>query len=202
MPTASKVSHIIGAVGLVLVTVLYIALLLIPWVCTCGLSTGPVWVSNPKTWTKLPRRVEPINVDRMADYDKAIKTMNTITSIAAIPVVYAVVQRTTSVRSQSKHNLWDNAALSWLAVILIMISTSLILIVNPLANSLYPALILPPIRTLVVSHETIKVPTSFLGQGVKALNATPQMLEIVSENGVVEKVKHGLVNSQESNRHP
>lgn len=185
MPTASKVSHIIGAVGLVLVTVLYIALLLIPWVCTCGLSTGPVWVSNPKTWTKLPRRVEPINVDRMADYDKAIKTMNTITSIAAIPVVYAVVQRTTSVRSQSKHNLWDNAALSWLAVILIMIT-----------------LILPPIRTLVVSHETIKVPTSFLGQGVKALNATPQMLEIVSENGVVEKVKHGLVNSQESNRHP
>ncbi|KAK4668306.1 uncharacterized protein QC763_000570 [Podospora pseudopauciseta] len=185
MPTASKVSHIIGAVGLVLVTVLYIALLLIPWVYTCDLSTGPVWVSNPKTWTELPRGVEPINVDRMADYDKAIKILNTITSIVAIPVVYAVVQRAASVGSQSKHNLWDNAALSWLAVILIMIT-----------------LILPPIRTLVVSHETIKVPTSFLGQGVKALDATPQMLEMVSENGVVEKVKHGLVNSQESDRHP
>ncbi|KAK4645172.1 hypothetical protein QC761_000570 [Podospora bellae-mahoneyi] len=153
MPTASKVSHIIGAVGLVLVTVLYIALLLIPWVYTCGLSTGPVWVSNPKTRTELPHGVEPINVDRMADYDKAIKTMNTITSIVALPVVYAVVQRAASVGSESKHNLWDNAALSCSD------STS--------------------IRTLVVSHETIKVPTSFLGQGVKALDATPQMLEML-----------------------
>ncbi|KAK4195022.1 hypothetical protein QBC40DRAFT_25196 [Triangularia verruculosa] len=185
MPTASKVSQIIGALGLVFVTALYIALLLIPWIYTCGLSNGPVWISQPKTWTELPRDVEPINVDHMADYDKAIKTMNTITAIAAIPIVYAVVQRAASVGSQSKRNLWDNAALSWLAVILIIIT-----------------LILPPIRNLVVSFETIKVPAAFLGQGVVALDATPEMLEMVSENGVVEKVKHGLVNSQESDKHP
>ncbi|KAK0668103.1 hypothetical protein QBC41DRAFT_129580 [Cercophora samala] len=185
MPTASKVSQVIGALGLGLVTILYVALLLIPWIYTCGLSSGPVWISNPKTWTELPRGVEPINVDYMADYDKAIKTMNTITSIMAIPVVYAVVQRAASVGSQSKRNLWDNAALSWLSVILII-----------------NTLILPPIRTLVVSHETIKVPTAFLEQGIAALDATPPMLEMVSENGVVEKVKHGLINSQEFDRHP
>ncbi|KAK0742559.1 hypothetical protein B0T21DRAFT_409360 [Apiosordaria backusii] len=64
-------------------------------------------------------------MDHMVGYDKAIKTMDTITAIVAIPVVYAVVQRAASVGSHSKCNLWDNAALSWLAVILIIINLPL-----------------------------------------------------------------------------